>query len=98
MVRLSPTQTRALKRLSKRIWTLRQAQCTVRVHYVPPYNNVVPGELTITASTKQNYERLLRMVHRVVPDVKMAYEHGVGWHWMDRTPYFHGEFSFLHID
>lgn len=87
-----------MKRLAMRIWTLRQAQCTVRVIYVPPYNNVVPGTVTITASTKDNYERLLRMVRRIVPDVKMSYEHGCGWHWMDRTPYFHGEFTFMHLD
>lgn len=26
---------------------------------------------------------------------KLEYEHGVGWHYMDRTPYFHGSFSFM---
>lgn len=98
MKTLTREQSRALKRLAKRIYDIRQAQCTVRVIYVPPYNNVVPGAVTITASTKENYERLLRMVRRIVPEVKMAYEHGVGWHWMDRTPYFHGEFSFMHVD
>ena len=86
MKTLTREQSRALKRLAKRIYDIRQAQCTVRVIYVPPYNNVVPGAVTITASTKENYERLLRMVRRIVPEVKMAYEHGVGWHWMDRTP------------
>jgi hypothetical protein len=74
---------------------MRQCRLTVRVIYMPSYNNVVPGDLAITASTKENYERLLRMVHRIIPDVKPAYEHGVGWHYMDRTPYFHGSFSFM---
>ena len=98
MKTLTREQSRALKRLAKRIYDIRQAQCTVRVIYVPPYNNVVPGAVTITASTKENYERLLRMVRRIVPEVKMAYEHGVGWHWMDRTPYYHGEFTFMLLD
>ena len=95
MINITPTQSRQLKRFSDRVRKLRQCRLTVKVTYVPSYNNVVPGELAITASTKENYERLLRMVHRIVPDVKPAYEHGVGWHYMDKTPYHYGAFSFL---
>jgi hypothetical protein len=92
---LTREQSYKLRRLTDRIRKLRQCRLTVKVTYVPSYNNVVPGELAITASTKENYERLLRMVHRIVPDVKPAYEHGVGWHYMDKTPYHYGAFSFL---
>lgn len=95
MISITKTQARQLRRLADRVRKMRQCRLTVRVIYVPSYNNVVPGDLAITASTKKNYERLQRMVHRIVPNVKLAYEHGIGWHYMDRTPYFHGCFSFM---
>ena len=95
MITLTPTQSKQLKRFAQRIHKLRQSRLTVKASYVPSYNNVVPGEISITASSKENYERLMRMVHRIVSDVKPAYEHGVGWHYMDKTPYHYGAFSFL---
>lgn len=95
MISITPTQSRQFRKLADRVRKLRQCRCTVKVIYVPSYNNVVPGDVAITASTKENYKRLLRMVHRIVPDVKPVYEHGVGWHYMDKTPYFHGSFSFM---
>lgn len=94
MENLTHEQSYKLRKLADRVHKQRQNRCTVKVIYVPPYNNVVPGDVAITANTKENYERLLRMVRRIVPDVKLSYEHGVGWHYMDRTPYHYGAFSF----
>lgn len=98
MISITPTQSYRLKRLANRVGILRKCRCTVKITYVPPYNNVVPGEVSITASTKENYERLLRIVRRIVPNIKPQYEHDVGWHYMDRTPYYYGDFSFTLIN
>ncbi len=94
MITLTPTQSKQLNRFAQRIHKLRQSRLTVKAIYVPPYRSVVPGDMEITASTKENYHRLLRMLHRIVPDAKLTYEHGVGWHYLDRTPYYYGKFSF----
>ena len=92
---LTREQSYKLRRLADRIRKLRQCRLTVKITHIPPYNNVVPGELAITASTKESYKRLLRMVHRVVPDAKLAYEHGRGWHYMDKTEYHYGWANYM---
>ena len=89
-------QELALMRLSARVRKVRMREgneYAVRMLIVPQWRSV-PGTVSITAGSAETYERLVRMVKRLVPEVRLAFEHGTGWHYMDRTPYFYGDFSY----
>lgn len=95
MIAVTKEQKRALLKLAERVRRACLHKYTAKVIFVPPVGHAVPGCVAITASEMEIYQRLLRMVQRIVPGLnKLDVEHGVGWHWLDRTPYYYSEFSF----
>lgn len=89
-------QELALLKLAARVRKVRMHEgneYAVRVLMVPQWRTV-PGTVSLTAGSAELYERLVRVLKRILPDVKLHFEHGTGWHYLDRTPYFYGEFSY----
>lgn len=94
---ITKRQQDKLKRLSDRVRKLRHDsdwQYKVRICLLPAWNTL-PGTVTITACKPELFERLQRMVSRIVPDaVFRNFEHGFGWHYLDRSPYYYAELNF----
>lgn len=94
-------QEQKLKRFSERIRKLRMDgswQYKVRVTCIPAWRGL-PGMVAMTANTPEHFERLQRMLQRVVPGAQLHnFEHGRGWHYADRTAYYYAEFAYTVIE
>lgn len=56
---------------------------------------LIPGTMTVIAHKAAVYDKVVRLIKRVLPNVKLEYEHGTGWHYGDRTEYHYGAFTFI---
>ena len=56
---------------------------------------LMPGYMSITACTAALYNRVVKLLKMVVPEVQLKYETGFGWHTGDRTEYHFGSFDFM---
>lgn len=83
-----------LRKMERRIRRFCTEPYTAKMLFVP-CSTYVPGDITITARNAQVYARLVRMVKRIIPEVKIKFEHGYGWHYLDRTEYHSGNFAII---
>ena len=91
---LTREQSHRLRRFAERVAMCCRERYTVKVLHVQPWT-VCAGQVEIIARTKVVYERLMRMVQRIAPELKLAYEHGRGWHYMDKTEYHYGWANYM---
>lgn len=91
MVILSQKQNKALQRLLRRC---NGEQYELKLTLVRA-TTLMPGYMSITARTAELYNRVVKLLKMVVPDVQLKYETGYGWHTGDRTEYHYGSFDFM---
>lgn len=91
MVILSQKQNKALQRLLRRC---NGEQYELKLTLVRA-TTLMPGFMSITARTAALYNRIVKLLKMVVPDVQLKYETGCGWHTGDRTEYHYGRFDFM---
>lgn len=88
---LTSDQEAKLRKLARRV----RKPYVAKVLMVPARSGM-RGDVTLTAGSWQIFAKLVRMVKRVVPEFKGELkEHGTGWHYLDKSPYYYGEFFFL---
>ena len=91
---ISREQEKKLRKLSNRLKPFGLAYIA-KMLWVPALKGI-PGNVTITAAKWNDFSRLVRMVKRIVPEYRGELkEKGYGWHYLDRTPYYYGEFFYL---
>lgn len=91
---ISREQEKKLRKLNNRLRPFSKAYI-VKLLWVP-YRVGIPGDVTLTAANWNDFSRLVRMVKRIVPEYRGELkEKGHGWHYLDRTPYYYGEFFYL---
>lgn len=94
---LNAEQEHKLRKLAARLrkWT---GSYTVKLLLVPARPGI-PGEASLAASSWPLFSRLVGMVKRIVPEFKGTLrEHGLGWHYLDKTPYYYSSFLILKND
>lgn len=87
-------QEKQLRKLAKRLrnWT---GEYTVKLLQVPALGGL-PGGISLTARTWPLFSKLVGLVKRIVPEFNgKLKEHGVGWHYLDKTPYYHTDFTYF---
>lgn len=87
-------QEKSLRKLAKRLrkWT---EPYTVKLLQVPAFRGL-PGGISLTARTWPQFSKLVGLVKRIVPEFNgKLKEHGVGWHYLDKTPYYYTEFTYF---
>lgn len=88
---LTTEQEAKLNKLARRV----RKPYVAKVLIVPARPGI-PGNVTLTAGSFLMFSRLVRMVKRIVPEYRGELrEHGTGWHYMDKSPYYYGEFFYL---
>lgn len=88
---LTTEQEAKLHKLARRV----RKDYVAKVLIVPARTGI-PGYVTLTAGSWQVFAKLVRMVKRVVPEYRGELkEHGNGWHYLDKSPYYYGEFFYL---
>lgn len=95
MKTLTREQSYKLRRLAERVARFCKEKYTVKLLHVQPWKNICPGHVEIITRTKDTYERMLRILENVVPGVKLAYERGLGWHYLDKTEYHYGFIGYI---
>ena len=91
---ITQEQEKQLRKLSTRLrkW---MHPYTVKLLQVPAFGGL-PGDVSLTASTWPMLAKLVRMVKRIVPEFNGELkENGVGWHYLDKTPYYYTEFTYF---
>ena len=87
-------QEKQLRKLSTRLRKF-MPPYTVKLILVPAFGGL-PGGISMTARTWPLYAKLVRIVKRIIPEFEGALkEKGVGWHYLDKTPYYHTEFTYF---
>lgn len=81
-----------LHRLARRV---RREAYKQRLAFVPQLGENFPGYVGICANSQQLYGKLMKLLRRVVPDVKLRFESGRGWHTGDDTQYYYGSFRYI---
>lgn len=91
MLNITKKQHAALKRLKTRV---QGEQYELKLTLVRA-TTLMPGFMSITARTAELYNRVVKLLKMVVPEVQLKYETGCGWHTGDRTEYHYGSFDFM---
>lgn len=89
---LTEKQEAMLHRLARRV---RREEYKQRLAFVPQHGMTLPGWVSICANSQQLYGKLMKLLRRVVPDVKLSFESGRGWHTGDDTQYYYGSFRYV---
>lgn len=89
---LTEKQEAMLHRLARRV---RREEYKQRLAFVPQHGKTLPGCVSICANSQQLYGKLMKLLRRVVPDVKLSFESGRGWHTGDHTQYYYGHFYYV---
>ena len=87
-------QEKQLRKLSTRLrkW---MHPYTVKLLQVPALGGL-PGGISLTARTWPQFSKLVKLVKRIVPEFNgKLKEHGLGWHYLDKTPYYHTFFTYF---
>ena len=87
-------QEKQLRKLSTRLrkW---MHPYTVKLLQVPALGGL-PGGMSLTARTWPQFSKLVGLVKRIVPEFNgKLKENGVGWHYLDKTPYYYTEFTYF---
>lgn len=88
---LTTEQEAKLRKLARRV----RKPYVAKVLMVPARTGI-PGDVTLTTGSWQVFAKLVRMVKRIVPEYRGELkEHGKGWHYLDKSPYYYGEFFYL---
>ena len=88
---ITPEQEQQLRKLARRV----RKDYVAKVLMVPARPGI-PGDVSLTAGSWQVFARLVRMVKRIVPEYRGELkEHGKGWHYLDKSPYYYGELFYL---
>lgn len=88
---LSEVQEAKLQKLARRV----RKDYVAKVLLVPARAGI-PGDVTLTAGSWQVFAKLVRMVKRIVPEYRGELkEHGKGWHYLDKSPYYYGELFYM---
>jgi hypothetical protein len=91
MIIISQEQHKALKRLKERVQGKKYELRIVLVHATA----LMPGYCSVTTRTPELYDRVVKLVRRILPEVQLSYETGIGWHTGDRTQYHFGSFDYM---
>ena len=89
---LTEKQQTMLHRLARRV---RREEYKQRLAFVPQHGEKSPGYVSICANSQQLYDKLMKLLRRIVPDVKLRFESGRGWHTGDHAPYYYGSFYYI---
>lgn len=89
---LTEKQEVMLHRLARRV---RSEEYKQRLAFVQQHGKMLPGCVSICANSQQLYGKLMKLLRRVVPDVKLSFESGRGWHTGDDTQYYYGHFYYV---
>ena len=91
---ITQEQEKQLRKLSTRLrkW---MHPYTVKLLQVPALGGL-PGGISLTARTWPQFAKLVGLVKRIVPEFNgKLKENGVGWHYLDKTPYYYTEFTYF---
>lgn len=89
---LTEAQNTALKRLARRV---HGEAYKLRMTYLPQHGDKLPGYVSICARSQQLYTKMQKLLRMVVPDIKLSFETGKGWHTGDHTQYYFGSFDYI---
>lgn len=89
---LTEKQHTMLKRLARRV---RGEQYKLKLTFSPQHGDKLPGYVSICANTQQLYTKMQKLLRRVLPDIKLSFETGKGWHTGDHTQYYFGSFDYI---
>lgn len=90
---LTPEQVSKLRRLARRVKT----PYVAKIVHTPGAGHYFPGLVSVTARNWKVYVRLVNLIKRIVPEFcgELKPEHGTGWHYGDRTPYYFSQLCYF---
>ena len=90
MISITQQQYKRLRRLKRLVKNVDYEFKLTLIHATM----LMPGLLQVTTRKAERYDRFLKLLKGIIPAVNFEYEHGFGWHYLDRTEYHHGYTTF----
>ena len=88
---IKSAQEEKLRKLARRV----RRDYVSKILIVPALKGI-PGDVSITAGSWKVFAKLVRMVKRIIPEfLGSLKEHGHGWHYCDKSPYYYTDFVFF---